>query len=467
MGCAGNRVVQTPNLDRLAEEGVRFTEAYCNSPLCVPSRTAMLTGRHPHQTKVFANSDHLASDIPTFVHGLALGGYETVLCGRMHFVGPDQRHGYGKRIFGDITPTYLGGPITEYGELKGTAAQGLRSIELAGPGTSPVLEYDEQVTSAYERFLSEREPVAEQPLFITVGLYGPHPPFVSPPELFEQALQAMKVGDSVIPPDEQPRHPRLENWFERLKADQITAEQLTAARANYIGLVNRLDGLVGRIVEASRTLQGDTWIVYVSDHGEMAGDKGMFWKRSFYEGAVKVPMIWHPLRQSSPEGIVKGSIIRTPVSLIDLAPTFLQVTGSPSPAFLAGNDLSPFLYGGDTEETVWKDPPPVFSELITSQDSAIRMVRDGSYKLIYYHDYPPVQLFDLSKDPHEKTDLAGLEEYREVVERLSRLVLDGWNADSLIEAFSKRNQDQKLLARWGKQVGFGRHELWDPESSFV
>jgi choline-sulfatase len=248
MGCAGNRVVRTPNLDRLAEGGVRFSQAYCNSPFCVPSRTSMLTGRYPHQTGVFVNSDHLASDIPTFVHGLALGGYETVLCGRMHFVGPDQRHGYQHRLVGDITPTYLGGPSTAYGDLKGTSAQGLRSIELARPGNSPVLEYDEQVTQAFEQFVSQRNPDAGQPLFITVGLYGPHPPFVSPPELYEQAVQAMEAEDSVIPPDEHPRHPWLEHWFNRLNADQITPKRKNEARANYIGLVNRLDQLIGRIV---------------------------------------------------------------------------------------------------------------------------------------------------------------------------------------------------------------------------
>jgi choline-sulfatase len=466
MGCAGNKVVHTPNLDQLAQGGVRFAETYCNSPFCVPSRTSMLTGRYPHQTGVFVNSDHLASDIPTFVHGLALGGYETVLCGRMHFVGPDQRHGYQKRLVGDITPSYLGGPSSEYGHLKGTAAQGLRSIEMAGPGQSPVMDYDEAVTHGFEQFISERNDGEEQPLFATIGLYGPHPPFVCPEELYDQAIAAMAEHDSTISLDEQPRHPWLENWFNRLKADQITPEQLTRARANYIGLVNRLDQLVGRIVEASKSLQGETWIVYVSDHGEMAGDRGMFWKRSFYEGSVRVPMIWHPLQQNdNANGIIKGSTVDVPVSLIDLAPTLLNLTESPVPSFLSGNDLSPLLFGRGTGGSVWENDLPVYSELISEQDSAIRMVRLGHYKLIYYHNYPPFQLFDLSKDPHEKINLAQNEEYRDIVEKLSEFVFQGWDPDSLVDSAWKRNEDQKFLTRWGKEVGFERHEVWNPEKT--
>ncbi|CAG7623127.1 Choline-sulfatase [Paenibacillus solanacearum] len=463
MGSAGNRVVRTPNLDHLAEGGVRFTNAYCNAPLCVPSRMSMLTGRYPHQTGVFANSDHLASDIPTFVHGLGLGGYETVLCGRMHFVGPDQRHGYERRLVGDITPTYLGGPSTAYGDLKGTSGQGLRSIVTAGPGNSPVIHYDEQVTQAYEQYVSERSSDAKRPLFITVGLYGPHHPFISPREQYEQAVQAMKVNDTPMPPDSLPRHPWLEHWFRRLEAEQITPELQFEARANYIGLVNRLDQLVGRIVEASAALPGDTWIVYVSDHGEMAGDKGMFWKRSFYEGALRVPMIWHPLRLGGSDVIVKGAAIDTPVSLVDLAPTFLAATQSPAPSSLAGNDLSPLLFGDDRAGTVWEQEPPVFVELLTPQDSAIRMVRQGDYKLIYFHNYPPVQLFDLRSDPQETTNLAEREEYRDLVQRLTGLVLQGWDPDSLISSSLQRHADQALLAQWGKQIGLERHEVWNPE----
>ncbi|MFE5318298.1 sulfatase-like hydrolase/transferase [Paenibacillus sp. NPDC056579] len=464
MGCAGNRVVLTPNLDRLAEGGVQFTQAYCNSPLCVPSRMSMLTGRYPHQTGVFGNSDHLASDIPTFVHGLALGGYETVLCGRMHFVGPDQRHGYKHRLVGDITPTYLGGPSTKYGALKGTSGQGLRSIETAGPGSSPVQQYDEQVTQSFERFAASRDGSGtDQPLFITVGLYGPHHPFISPQVNYEQAVRAMADGDAPITLDSLPRHPWHENWFSRLKAEQITPEQLTEARANYIGLVNRLDELVGRIVKAAEALPGDTWIVYVSDHGEMAGDKGMFWKRSFYDGALRIPMIWHPLRHGGPGGIVRGAKVDTPVSLIDLAPTFLQATQSPVPSFLAGNDLSPLLYGRGIEGTVWENMPPVYSELLTPQDSAIRMVRQGDNKLIYYHNYLPVQLFDLRTDPHETTNLAESDEYLGLVQKLKGLALQDWDPDALIASSLRRHEDQAFIAKWGKKVGPDWHEVWNPE----
>lgn len=467
MECAGNRVVSTPNLDRLAAEGVMFTQASCNSPLCVPSRMSMLTGRHPHQTGAFANSDHLASDIPTFVHALGIGGYETVLCGRMHFVGPDQRHGYQRRLAGDITPTYLGGPGTRYGELKGTASQGLKSIRLAGQGSSPVLDYDEEVTRAFEQFAADRgrSPETDQPLFATIGYYGPHAPYIAPAELYEQALRAMEQeGDRPVPPDAHPRHPWVDQWFKKLDMDQVGEEDRKIARAGYIALVNRLDQLVGRVVEAASRLPGDTWIVYVSDHGEMAGDRGMFWKRSFYEGALRVPMVWHPLAKNGfTGGIRRGTRIEAPVSLVDLAPTLTSLGESPELPYGDGRDLSPLLFSGGAELADWDYDAPVYSELLISQDPPARMVRMGKYKLIYYHQLPPLQLFDLSSDPLESNNLAGNPDYREVVERLSRMLFENWNAEELMQGRRRRSADQKFLAQWGKEVGFPETETWNSE----
>ncbi|MCC2685428.1 MAG: arylsulfatase, partial [Paenibacillaceae bacterium] len=299
MGCSGSRYVHTPNLDRLATGGVRFAQTYCNSPFCVPSRMSMLAGRHPYRTQVWSNEHQLASEIPTFAHALGIAGYETVLCGRMHFKGPDQRHGYETRLVGDITPTYNGGPTTPYGPLKGSAAQGMKSLECAGPGDSPVLRYDEAVTAACETFLAERSrsqaeasqtPQAatnqQRPLFLTVGWYGPHPTFICPPDLYEQAESALG-GEEGIPKDDEPLHPWVKDWFRRLNIDSATKEQIAIVRASYAGLINRLDQLIGRVLEAAKSLAGETYIVYLSDHGEMAGDHGMFWKQSFYEGSSR------------------------------------------------------------------------------------------------------------------------------------------------------------------------------------
>ncbi len=464
MQCAGSPIVHTPNMDRMARDGVRFAQTYCNSPLCVPSRMSMLTGRLPHNTGVFTNEDHLSADKPTFAHAMARAGYETVLCGRMHFNGADQRHGFAKRLVGDISPSYLGGPGTDYGSLSGTASQGLRSIHLAGPGNSPVIEYDRSVALAAEEFIKKRSQLSEEdrPLFMTVGFYGPHHPYVAPPDTYQQALEAM-VQDSPLVRDQAPLHPWVQEWFRRLNASQLTDEQITEARMNYAGLVNQLDRLVGRILKSSKELPGDTWVAYVSDHGDMAGDRGMFWKRSLFEGAVRVPMIWFPLQQDqSTFKLAQGRVVDVPVSLVDLAPTLVGLTGAPALPHQDGVDLSGVLSEEiDTGLLKSLARRAVFTELAGSSDSAIRMVRKGTFKLVSYYGYSPVQLFDLESDPGEQTDLSTNPQYKEVYEELLQEIERDWNPEEILRSLEQMRLDQQYMAGWGKEVGMGRLELWD------
>jgi choline-sulfatase len=461
MGCAGSRIVDTPNLDRMAHEGVQFTRAYCNSPLCVPSRMSMMTGRYPHNTQVFSNNDHLSSDTPTIAHAMGLAGYETVLCGRMHFVGPDQRHGFQKRLVGDITASYLGGPATPYGDLSGTSGQGLRSIHKAGPGTSPVIQFDEKVVAGCEQILADRSAANDgRPLFLTVGFYGPHHPYVCPQEYYERALAAMeREGDVPLAGGEQPRHPWLADWFERLEADAITPGQLRTARACYAGLISLTDTYVGRILKAAEALPGETIVVYASDHGDMAGDRGMFWKRSFFEGAVRIPMIWHQLGGKG-NAVARRLTIGSPVSLVDLAPTFAGLADAPELPALDGCDLRDLLSGAvRADEQSWNQRA-VFSELANPQDSAIRAVICGSMKLISYYGHEDVMLFDLAKDPGEQRDLSMDPAYAAVKKELLSRVSEGWNPETILQQVRTKGKDQKYLSEWGKRVGMGPLDLW-------
>src|SRR5579863_8725090 len=157
LGCYGDRVVKTPNLDALADHGVLFRSTYCAAPLCVPSRMAFLTGQQPSSTRVWENGDTLASDIPTFAHALGAAGYDTALIGRMHFLGIDQWHGFGRRLVGDVLPQYpyLKIPLTP--ELL-VGAQGIpKSVQVAGPGKTAYQAYDEDVTESAIRFLREKD----------------------------------------------------------------------------------------------------------------------------------------------------------------------------------------------------------------------------------------------------------------------------------------------------------------------
>lgn len=461
MGCAGNRVVQTPNLDHMAKRGVHFTQHYCNSPLCVPSRMSMITGRLPYKTEVFGNQDFLSSDMPTFAHALSLGGYDTVLCGRMHFVGPDQRHGYQQRLVGDITPSYPGGPKTAYGRLNRTPDSDAISIHLAGPGDSPVIQYDEAVTSACETFLDERTKTENnRPLFLTVGLYGPHNPYTCLSEYYDQAIQAIEKGeDKMILPDLEP-HQWIEEIIRTSGLHAVTEEQMKMARANYIGLVHQLDGYIGRILQAAHALSEDTIVVYISDHGEMAGDHGLFWKRCFYEGAAKVPMIWYPIAKHSDINIAQGRKVHALTSLVDLAPTLTRLSGSPDLPRMDGHDLTRLLNRQTGDNTVqWKERT-VLSELVFTDKSPARMIRYQEYKLVYYHEHKQIQLFNLIEDPDEQHDISQLEAYQSIKDELLNKVLENWDIESLVKQRLLKMHDLNYMELWGKKVGMGRLDLW-------
>lgn len=467
MGNAGNAVVRTPNMDKLAADGISFTNNYCNSPLCVPSRMSMMTGRYPCHTGVFGNEDCLRSDMPTFAHALSLGGYETVLCGRMHFVGADQRHGFQQRLVGDITPSYSGGPKTDYGMLAGTTDSSFLSIELAGQGDNPVLRYDEKVTAACEQFLHERSQAQqEKPFLLTVGLYGPHNPYTSTKDEYENALMAMEAHDRVIPADREP-HPWIKETIDSTGLNAMTDEQLMESRAHYIGLVNLLDQYIGRIVTAAEKLQEDTILVYVSDHGDMAGDHGLFWKRVFYEGSAKVPMIWYPVVQKTADlSFAKGRRINFASSLVDLAPTLVSLSGSPALPYQDGTDLTPLLLDklDSNDFEMWYERP-AFSELISPNKAPARMIRYQDYKLIYYHGYSHPQLFNLREDPDELHDLSQVAGYEDLRDELQHKVLQHWDAEQLISERDYKRPDLDYMKRWGETVGMGRLDLWDDRIS--
>lgn len=468
MGAAGNPFVKTPNMDMMAKEGVNFSNTYCNSPLCVPSRMSMVTGRHPHKIGVTSNGHTLPSDIPTFAHAMGLGGYETVLCGRMHFTGPDQRHGFEKRLVGDITPTYPGGPKTEYGELEGTASRGMKSIELSGPGDSPVLQFDRDVVKGCEQFIAQRNQNAQEdrPLFMTVGTYGPHTPYVSPPVLYEEAYAAMEGIDTPIPKDKEPLHPWMAEWFKQVKMGNVSDEQVKRVRAAYAGMIGHIDRLLGDVLEAAKSLPGDTYVIYLSDHGEMAGDRGMYWKFSFYEGAVKVPMLWYAVSQKNTDWkLAQNRTVDVPVSLLDLAPTFAGIANAPEMPKLDGNNLLPLLdaANGDAADLSW-DQRSVFSELTQFNDVSRMMVK-GRYKLVYHHSFPKAQLFDLVSDPQEQNDLGENADYQYVKDEMIVELMKGWDPEEVKNNHKRKTENNTYLGKWGKVSGWGRHELWNPGDS--
>ena len=459
-GYAGDALVRTPHLDRLAQEGTAFRAAYCGAPLCVPSRMTFLSSRHASNIQVWGNDDVLRSDIPTFAHSLGAAGYETILCGRMHFEGPDQRHGFERRLVGDFTRNYPGGP-------GGTAhtGQNVKVIENAGSGDSLVQQYDRAVTEAACEFLRTREP-GGRPWCLVVGYYLPHCPFISPPELFDEYYDRVSIPPE--PPLES-MHPAVADWRVRRRVVGIPEELVRRARAAYYGMVTLLDQNIGRVLEALEASphRADTVRIYVSDHGEMAGEKGMWWKNSFYDGSARVPMIWSwPGR--IPQGVVRDEV----VSLLDVGPTLAELGGAPVAQDVDGRSLAPLLglrdaaadigSGADTGRAAW--PNEAFSEFASLGigDPPARMIRRGPWKLVVYHGYHEPQLFNLNEDPEENVDRARDPACAGIRAELWARVHEGWNPEEIIRRVRIRKRDDAILVAWARAVKPPSTDLWRP-----
>ena len=396
----GEIPVDTPHLDALRREGVEFSQAYTACPLCVPARMAMLCGMRPSRTGIFTNVDALPDTLPTFLHYLVAEGYETVLVGRMHFVGLDQRHGFTKRIAPDFTNSGWARPpwlVDDFGVH--TQTMGYKwCTHVVGGGRSPVQIYDEMVVSAAQDYLSQPH---EKPQFILVGTYGPHFPYVAPEELFKKYI-ARAEPPQTLAGEEKFMNPILR----MLQEPSRTPELAAACQAAYRGMVEKLDGQLGEIRKAFQAFtaaRGTPGLFgYLSDHGDTIGEHGIFGKKTFFEKSVRIPLIF------AGDGVAAGKRWNDPVSLLDLGPTICAWAAADTPERADGISLKEILHtgtgtGGRTvfSEGMDKAPDGHWVHSI--------MVRQGRYKYISYHGYENQDmLFEPEKDPKEQNNLAAV-----------------------------------------------------------
>ncbi len=464
MGCAGDGVAVTPNLDRLAGEGVRFSNAYCSFPLCGPSRMSFMTCRHPHEISLWDNESQLQSDIPTFAHSFLSAGYDTVLSGRMHFVGWDQRHGFVERIAADVPESaYLAagwklGHVL--GSLVDTPGMSLPGILKSGPGRTAYHAYDEYVTRAAVGWLRKRgDERAGKPFLLTVGYASPHCPFVAPPEDFE--LFQKKISYSDLPLPDESLHPA--NAAKR-RAFQIDPpppiDAQWRARVAYYGLCSFLDRQVGAVIDAMRRagLEKDTIVVYCSDHGEALGEHGMWWKSTFYDGSCRVPLII-----SWPGRLPAGIMRPENVSLMDIGSTLLDLACLDPLPGASGRSLCGLMDHGPAG---WDDT--AFAEFAErGSPLACRMLRSGHWKYNYYRGMRP-ELFNLQDDPSEKNNLSGKPRYAAVEASLRELVLRDWNPEHVSKYMERRNSELSLIGKWVEAANPPEPDpLWfssDPEN---
>ncbi len=454
LGCYGDKLVRTPHLDRLAARGVIFDNAYCPSPICVPSRMSMLTGRHPSAQDCWTNDDFLASDQPTWLHALGAAGYRPHLAGRLHAMGPDQMHGYATRNVGDHSSNYAGIPRRDMGPLHQTNDPWRVSLDVSGPGQSAYQVKDAETAEAacaeLQRIADGRRAGATDPFCLSVGLMLPHPPYVAWPEDYALYAERVRPPTTVAPPAGR-EHPWLAWWRNDRGIAEVDAASSHRSRAAYWGLVTRLDHMIGQILTTLDRLglAENTLIVYTSDHGDQLGERGLWWKHTFYEESVSVPLIL-----SWPGQLPATARRPHVVNLIDLTATVLDALGAAPLPHAQGKS---FLEVARDASAPWDDE--TFSEYCTDEVPAWtggqavrqRMIRSGRWKLVYYHGYRP-QLFDLERDPRELVDLAEDSGHREIRDRLEARLLADWDPDAIATRMRERRLDKDVIGAWARSV---------------
>ena len=435
MGNSGHPVVQTPHLDHLAEQSYTFDNAYCNYPICTPSRLSMLTGRYPHQIEAWDLGAIADRQYPTWGDHLTEADYETVLCGRTHFNGTDRLLGFSHRLLDDL-PRWrhtTGRPPRRTAD----ARRGSNShVAECGPGEHEHTRYDRNVTDLAVDFLREKvDSPDDKPFLLYCGFMHPHFPLIAPPEFYSlydpDTLELPATWNEPL----ESQHPIIRHhrwaWRNDIPPPEATVR---CALASYYALVSSLDAQIGRILEAIDTspLCEDTVVIYTSDHGEMAGHHGIWQKQCFYEPAVKVPLM---LRLPFGEA---GRVAQN-VSLIDVLPTLLEIADLETPSNLPGDSLFEIARHQADETT-----RTVFSEYHhMGMLNAGFMLKRGDYKLCHYVGSEP-QLFNVGVDPLENYDLAPKFEYattRNEMEVALRAIVD----PELEDARAKENQRVRRL----------------------
>jgi choline-sulfatase len=436
--------LHVPHLRDLAARSARFANNYTASPLCAPGRAAFMSGQLPSRTRVYDNAAEFASDIPTYAHHLRAAGYYTCLSGKMHFVGPDQMHGFEERLTTDIYPADFGWTpdYRKPGERIDWWYHNLGSVTGAGIAeTTNQLEYDDEVAfhatqKLYELARHSAEPAA-RPWCMTVSFSHPHDPYVARRQHWELYAQcpALEPAVGAIPFDEQDPHAQRLYLASDYKAFDITDDMVRRARRGYFASISYIDDRVGELVsvlERTRMLD-DTVIVFCSDHGDMLGERGLWFKMCFYEGSARVPLL------IAGKDIASGRI-DAPVSNLDILPTLCEIAGidlGGIAPWTDGQSLLPLTRG--EERTA-----PVLMEYAAEGSYAPMVaIREGRHKFVHCEIDPP-QLFDLEADPLELDNLAGDPEHAALVAAFTEKVRARWDM-AAFDAAVRENQARRWV----------------------
>ena len=428
MTCAGSSIVPTPNIDRIAARGVRFTNAICPYPVCAASRASLLTGLHAHSTGVINNTDLLNWKTPTVADHFAGRGYHTGLIGKMHF---NDGHSHGFQYFLGFNDwfMYLGPKVQGYADeianhpigpqffnTVNDDGSGLPELPGVWGGKSPWAghvkriglpselavedQFDAFVAREASRFLERN---GNEPFFLVASFLRPHPPLHPPADWAArypvEQMELRGVGET----DQYPK------WLQRniARYQGLGPERLKAHRAGYLGNLAYVDTCVGDLYRTLERLHLDsnTIVVYTADHGEMDGDHGLYQKFCLFEPSVGVPLI-----VSQPGTLPENKVCDALVGYFGIYPTVAELTGAPAPK---GIDAASFANLVRSPEA--RGPDAIFCEYNLRSNSDCYMVRNRRYKYIYNRN-DVAELYDLEADPGENRNLgsaAGMSGVRE------------------------------------------------------
>ncbi|MDO5631202.1 MAG: choline-sulfatase [Paracoccus sp. (in: a-proteobacteria)] len=409
--------LHTPNLRRLAARSTRFANTYTASPLCAPARASFMSGQLPRRTQVYDNAAEFASSIPTYAHHLRRAGWHSCLSGKMHFVGPDQLHGFEQRLTTDIYPADFGWTPDwrKPGQRIDWWYHNLGSV--TGAGVAEITnqyEYDDEVAyHACRKLYDLSRGADDRPWCLTVSFTHPHDPFVARRkywDLYENAPE-LEPPPAIPYADMDPHSQRLMDACD-WRASAITPDHIRRARQGYFANISYIDDKIGEILDVLDRTRQDAIILVLSDHGEMLGNRGLWFKMNFFEGSARVPLM------IAAPGMEPGRIDH-PVSTLDVLPTICDLAGLPM------DEIAPWTDGHSLLTPT--DRPPVPMEY-AAEGSIAPMIalRDGRWKYIAC-PADPEQLFDLSADPDERHNLAPDPAHAATLTRLRDMAAARWN----------------------------------------
>ena len=401
--CRGHECIRTPNLDALANRGIRFDRAYSNSPLCVPARASFATGRYVHDHGCWDNAIAYDGRQPSWGHRLQENGNPVVSVGKLHYCSEQDDTGFDEQII----PMHI---MNGVGDLHGSIRpdlpvryQARQYIEEVGPGETKYSEYDRDITSrACEWIWNKAKNPPEKPWVLFVSMICPHFPIIAPQKFYDMypldSLPGFKPADENLFEN----HPWWIGFndcfiYERFVRDD---EHRKIILASYLGLCSFMDNNVGQVLNAldESGLSGNTRVIYTSDHGDNMGARRIWGKSTMHEESAGIPMI-----MAGPD-IPQDRVCDKLVSLVDIYPTILEAAGvatGPGDEELPGQSLTQFAAEqGDVDRVV-------FGEYhAAGATSGVYMLRTDRYKYLHYAGGFDPELYDLQVDPEELRNVA-------------------------------------------------------------